>query len=200
MQWHPLFAEVLRPLVEEHYDVQTNVPVGDLPREADILLLRRKRRRPPFKGLWRNLTEWNIIEFKGQTVSARAADLPLLVELGLGIHRRLNEKRKRVGVPLRAPREASLWYVANELGERFLREAEDFLGTLAPITSGVWQCRVLRHLVFLVSSVAAPVERDTAPLHLVANESRSAKRELLLNNRGRTGIVGDVRPISEFVA
>ena len=32
-QWHPLFAQVLRPLVEEHYDVETNFPVGDAPRE-----------------------------------------------------------------------------------------------------------------------------------------------------------------------
>jgi hypothetical protein len=30
-QWHPTFAHLLRPLVESHYDVQTNVPVGDGP-------------------------------------------------------------------------------------------------------------------------------------------------------------------------
>jgi hypothetical protein len=40
-QWHPLFAELLRPLFEDYYDVQTNVPVGDVPREADIVLLQR---------------------------------------------------------------------------------------------------------------------------------------------------------------
>src|SRR5262245_50113151 len=37
IQWHPLFAQLLRSLVEDHYAVETNVPVGDLPREADIL-------------------------------------------------------------------------------------------------------------------------------------------------------------------
>jgi hypothetical protein len=40
-QWHPIFARLLRPLVESHYDIRTNVPVGDVPREADVLLLRR---------------------------------------------------------------------------------------------------------------------------------------------------------------
>jgi hypothetical protein len=41
MQWHPLFALLLRPLLQDYYDVQTDVPVGDLPRQADILPLRR---------------------------------------------------------------------------------------------------------------------------------------------------------------
>ena len=39
MQWHPLFAKVLRPLMQDHYDVKTNLPVGDAPRSADIVLL-----------------------------------------------------------------------------------------------------------------------------------------------------------------
>jgi hypothetical protein len=41
MRWHPLFAKMLRPIVQEHYEVETNVPVGDAPRAADILLVRR---------------------------------------------------------------------------------------------------------------------------------------------------------------
>jgi hypothetical protein len=177
-QWHPLFAQVLRPLVEEHYDVETNFPVGDAPREADIVLLRRKKRRPPFRGLWRHLTEWNVFEFKGRTVSARVRDLDLLVELGLGIDRRLNEERGRTGRPFLPSSETSFWYVANELGRRFLRDAEAKLGTLELLTGGVWRCQVLQHLVFLVSSVAAPVERDTAPLHLLAEESPETEHEL----------------------
>jgi hypothetical protein len=55
-QWHPVFAQLLRPVVESHYEVRTNVPVGDVPREADILLLRRISSTPhPFTGLWRDL-------------------------------------------------------------------------------------------------------------------------------------------------
>jgi hypothetical protein len=47
IQWHPLFAQLLRSLVEDYYAVETNVPVGDLPREADILLFRRTAEAPP---------------------------------------------------------------------------------------------------------------------------------------------------------
>jgi len=59
-QWHPLFAELLRPMLQDYYDVQTNFPVGDVPRQADIVVLRRTSAEPlPFRGLWRHLTPWN---------------------------------------------------------------------------------------------------------------------------------------------
>ena len=88
MQWHPIFAQLLRPLLHDYYEVQTDVPVGDAPREADIVLLRRTSKVPlPFHGLWQHLTTWNVLEFKGPTVDPRLRDLDLLVELGLGIDR-----------------------------------------------------------------------------------------------------------------
>ncbi len=56
MQWHPLFANMLRPIVQEHCEVETNVPVGDGPRAADILLVRRTSAGPPpFRGLLHHL-------------------------------------------------------------------------------------------------------------------------------------------------
>src|SRR5690242_20081970 len=109
IQWHPLFAQLLRPVLQDFYDIQTNVPVGDLPRQADIILLRRTTAaQPPFQGLWRHLSPWNILEFKGRTESARVADLDLLVEVGLGINRRLPEIQS---VPEAVSRsEVSFWY------------------------------------------------------------------------------------------
>src|SRR5947209_2308593 len=98
MQWHPIFAKMLRPIVQDYYDVDTNMPVGDAPRAADIVLLRRTSDRPPpFQTLLHHLTTWNIIEFKGRSVSPRVRDLDRLVELGLGIDRRLNEDRQQEG-------------------------------------------------------------------------------------------------------
>jgi hypothetical protein len=89
-------VQLLRSLVEDYYELQTGVPVGDAPRLADLVLLRRHSPRAlPFRGLWRFLTTWNVLEFKGPTVSVRHGDLDLLIELGLGIHRRLNEERTR---------------------------------------------------------------------------------------------------------
>ncbi len=86
IQWHPIFAQLLRPAVEAYYEMETTFPVGDAPREADFVLLRRiTASLPPFRGLWRNLTPWNVMEFKGPTVSPRRGHLESSIELGLGI-------------------------------------------------------------------------------------------------------------------
>jgi hypothetical protein len=139
VQWHPLFARLLRPHVERYYEVRTNLPVGDLPRQADVVLLRRLGSGPPpFTGLWRWLTAWNVLEFKGATVTPRPRDLALLLEVGLGIDRRLNAERQR---PL-PDREVSFWYLANRLGSRFLGEAERRLGGLDHPGAGVWRGQV----------------------------------------------------------
>jgi hypothetical protein len=179
IQWHPLFAKLLRPLVEEYYDVQTNFPVGDVPREADIVLLRRTTKKTlPFRGLWRHLTTWNILEYKGPTVSARLEDLDLLVELGLGIHRRLNEEgAKRKQKPMEAA-QVSFWYLANSLGSRFRGAAETKLGTLEPVGDGIWRGRVLDRPVVLISGRDLPVEPESVPCHILGIES--PEKELAL--------------------
>ncbi len=65
-QWHPIFGHLLRPVLQDYYDVQTNVPVGDLPREADILVLQRASTgKPPFRSLWRHLNRWRDLESAG---------------------------------------------------------------------------------------------------------------------------------------
>ena len=130
-QWHPAFVQLLLPSVEGHYEVKTNVPVGDAPRLADILLLQRPSRGPlPFRGLWRHLTTWNVLEFKGPTVSPRSEDLDLLVELGLGIYRRLNEERGQEGQAPVAPAEVSFWFLANHLGSALARRLREQVGRL----------------------------------------------------------------------
>ena len=99
-QWHPIFEHLLRAALQDYYEVKANVPVGDLPREADIVLVRRSSTaRPPFRTLWKHLTRWNVLEFKGRSESARVGDIDLLVDVGLGIHRRLEETSPRSKLP-----------------------------------------------------------------------------------------------------
>ena len=173
MQWHPLFAELLRGIVDAYYEVQTNVPVGDIPREADIVLLRRKPQAlaPPFRNLWSGLTTWNVLEFKSPTVSPLARDIDLLVELGLGIDRRLNQERTKQKLSPLEPQETSLWFLANRLGRRFLRQSQERLGILEKCGEGIWRGRVLLRKVYLVSNSDLPVNEESVPLHLVSRES-----------------------------
>ena len=179
-QWHPAFVAMLRPMLEDYFAVETDVAVGDTPRQADIVLLRRRRAgRLPFTGLWKNLTPWNVLEFKGPTVSPREEDADLLVELGLGIHRRLNEEQARQGRRTLGLPDVSFWYLANRLGRRVLRtwERTRFHG-LQPHGPGVWRCEVLGRPVYLVSGTELPVEEDSLPLHLIGKESAEAERVL----------------------
>lgn len=179
MQWHPVFAELLRPLVQDYFEVQTDVPVGDAPREADIILLRRTTAEPPpFHGVWRHMTTWNVLEFKGPTVDPRLRDLDLLAELGLGIDRRLNEERDRQKLAALPRGEVSFWFLANHLGQRFLAETERLLGPPVVLGDGMWRCQALERQVFLVSRDALPVEHDSVPLHLVSREPAEREREL----------------------
>ena len=177
--WHPLFAALLRPWVEGYYEVVTNVAVGDLPREADIVLVRRSSSSPPpFQGIWKNLTRWNVIEFKGPSVTPRRRDLDLLVEVGLGIDRRLNRdlvKKKQTPLP---PQDVSFWYLANRLGKRYLTLAENRLGPLQVLGPGVWRCTILLRPVFLVSRADLAVEPDSVSLHMVAKEPRPTMVEV----------------------
>ena len=179
IQWHPLFVQLLRSLVEDYYSVDTNVPVGDLPREADILLVRRAAPAPPpFQGIWRHLTEWNVLEFKGPSDDPALRDLDLLIELGLGIDRRLNEQRTRERLPLLERAQVSFWYLANHLGRRFLAEAQALFGACEALGEGLWRCRTLQRSVFLVSRDTLPVEPDTVPLHLVCQEPEQVTLQL----------------------
>src|SRR5262245_10511719 len=176
-QWHPIFAQLLRPAVEAYYEVQTTVPVGDAPREADFVLLRRTTAAtPPFRGLWRHLTPWNVLEFKGPTVSPRHGDVELLVELGLGIDRRL--RAESGGQRRLAPEAVSFWYQANHLGRRFVRGLERRLGPLEALGPGLWRSRLLGRLLFWVSSIDLPVEEDSLPLHIVGHEPPATERRV----------------------
>lgn len=170
-QWHPVFAALLRPLVESQYEVHTNVPVGDAPRLADLLLLRRTHAEaPPLAGIWRHLRPWNVLEFKGPTVSPRDQDLDSLIEVGLGIQRRLNAERLQQRQPPLGAAAVAFWYLANRLGRRLRHAWAARGGPLQPLDRGVWRCEVLGRVVFLVSGTHLPVDEGSLPLHVIGVE------------------------------
>jgi hypothetical protein len=117
-------------------------------------------------------------------LSARQ-DLDLLVEVGLGIHRRLNEERTRQGRHPLGPAETALWYLANRLGRRLVPGWERRVPGLRSHSPGVWRCEVLDHPIFLVSGKDLPVEEASLPLHLVAQETGETERAVARLLAGR---------------
>lgn len=178
-QWHPIFAKLLRPLLEDYYEVSTNVPVGDVPREADIVLIRRTSATPaPFQGLWKNLTLWSVLEYKGPTVSARVEHLDLLIELGLGIHRRLNDDRRKKRLKPVGVDDVSFWFLVERIGKRFLSIAAQRISDLREFHQGVWRGNSVGRLIYLVSANDLLVEEDSLPLQVLGSRSPEIERGL----------------------
>jgi hypothetical protein len=169
-QWHPLFAHLLKLLLGDYYDVQTEVPVSELPRRGDILVLRRQGgQTPPFHGVWENLTDSNVFEFKGPSDDAEPDDLELLIHVGTGLTYRWNEERSAKGEPRLVNQRVSFWYLAPTLGETFLQQARSRC-LLDYQTAGLWRGRVWGHPLWLLAYRDAAVEVDTLPLRLLVQD------------------------------
>jgi hypothetical protein len=162
-QYHPLFAHFLRKSLGEHYEVLTSFAVGELPRQADVVVLRRTALRgPQFRHLWRWLTTWNVLEFKAPTVSPRESHLDLLLELGLGVARRLNEQRAHDKLRPLSYQQISWWYVVRKLSDRLREKWEQRLGGLEEVERGVWRSAVGGYPLYLVSTKVWKKERAMA--------------------------------------
>lgn len=198
-QWHPIFDDLLRRALQDYYEVRTNVPVGDLPREADIVLIRRaSARKPPFRSIWKHLTRWNVLEFKGRSESARIADVDLLLEVGLGIHRRLQEQEPKTKI---SRADMSFWYLANHLGKRFLCRVIELTGRLEVVGPGLWRGRALGRTLWLVSNSKVPIDEESAPISVVSEQSVERALELanvvVMNNelwRAYAPLLGTLHP------
>jgi hypothetical protein len=101
----------------------------------------------------------------------------LLVELGLGIHRRLNDKRVKKDLPPLGTSKMSFWYLANKLGKSFLAKASQRLPGLEQWKHGVWAATNLERKIFLVSGSDLAVEEDSLPLHVLGKESAEKEVE-----------------------
>jgi hypothetical protein len=173
-QWHPMFASLLKALLRDYYTIDPEVSVSELPRRGDLLVVRKQDGpAPPFTGLWSWLRDWNVIEFKGMTDDANAADLELLVHVGTGLTYKTNEERRgRREEPL-ANMQMTFWYVAGTIGQTFLRNATSYSEFIYQ-TSGVWRGTAWGHPMFLVSAEGVPPEElDSLPLGSVDNQRRA---------------------------
>jgi hypothetical protein len=134
------------------------------------------------------LTSWNVLEFKGPSVSARVGDIDLLLEVGLGIERRLNEQRRRQGQLQIARSEVSFWYLANRLGRRLRGELAGIMGRLDALGPGLWRSLTWQRPVYLVSGTDVLVDSDSLPLHILGQGTVSAQRQVAKYLAGRPAL------------
>ncbi|NDK13177.1 MAG: hypothetical protein COY42_04510 [Armatimonadetes bacterium CG_4_10_14_0_8_um_filter_66_14] len=108
VQWHPLLARFLRHDYADRLEVQTEVPLGELPLRADFLLIRRAPELPlPFP--LSHLGSTTLMEYKGPDETVSQKDLQLL-----GIYADLYVYRE----DLPARRDLTLWLVGSRFADR----------------------------------------------------------------------------------
>ncbi|MGL4552204.1 MAG: hypothetical protein ACRC33_13575 [Gemmataceae bacterium] len=171
----------MRLSLGDYYEVEPEVPTGELPRRADMVLIRRERADPPFAGIWMHLAEWNLFEFKSPTDAPEEADLGLLMHVGTGVHYRYNEERKACGEGPIRPGQFALWYVVPSLGETFFGRAQQRAFFRAE-GGGLWRGKAWGHPVFLLNyGQADPGQLDALPLNILRRDlgTPSAMRDLL---------------------
>ncbi|MBY0230452.1 MAG: hypothetical protein K2W96_14300 [Gemmataceae bacterium] len=183
-QWHPLFGHLLGLSLGEHYRIEPEEPVSDIPRAGDFLVVRRTSASPPFTGLWSNLTEYNVLEFKGPDESPTDMHLLKLLAVGFGLAFKENERRAAERQPPVRPSRFSFWYLVPFISEEFHRLAMD-RATFAYDGGGVYRANVCGHPWFMVCTRHLPIEEDSIPLKLVSKaEQPRALGELIVGREG----------------
>jgi hypothetical protein len=169
-QWHPVFVHAMSLLLEDFYVVEPEVPTGDLPRRADLMLLRRAATDPPFTGIWANLLDWNLFEFKSPLDHAESLDLDFLMHVGTGIFCRFNEQRRDSGEQPIRHRQFALWYVVPRLPEPFWEHTRERCFWEAE-AGGVWRGRAWNYPVYLLDySMLDTTTVDALPLGILRRE------------------------------
>jgi hypothetical protein len=91
--WHTLHHELLLAQLGADYHLETDQPVGELPRRANTVLLRKPT--PPtvrFNGVFSRLSLINVMEYNSPDEAATVDTLQHLIAVGTGMALRLRER------------------------------------------------------------------------------------------------------------
>ncbi len=158
LYWHPFLAEMLRLSYADRLDVRENLPLGDLPLEADLLLIRRDPAAPlPYPLDFLGPT--TLVEFKSPTDTADQAALEQLEIYGLRYVRREGLARRD---------DLTLWLMASQVAENVSRPGKAELTGARAVGPGVTRGTLDGFPTCVVDLQAVPFTPETLPLHMVA--------------------------------
>jgi hypothetical protein len=135
--WHPSLAHLLRHLLGSGFEVSDEVPVGRVPLQLDLLLVRREGGgiSPTAERAWAGLVEFlgpvTVIEFKGPTAALEPGNG--LVGLAYTL---LYSAQQTPVAPL--PR-VHLRFLAPALTAAFEADLAAGNATARPVRAGVWE-------------------------------------------------------------
>ena len=156
--WHPFLAQFLRQDYGDRLIIQEEVPLGEMPPRADLILIRRDPQvKLPFP--FSHLGETTLVEYKGP---GRRAGQEELVQLEIyGLLYQLREKRWD-----RA--KLTLWLLASGFQRTISRKRGAYLRQERKVGAGVRGGRMDEFPAFLLDLTELPIERATLPLVMVS--------------------------------
>jgi hypothetical protein len=158
LYWHPFLAEMLRRHCGQMLDVRETVTLGDLPLEADLLLIRRDLAQS-LPSPYSFLGQYTLVEYKSPDDTADQAALVQLESYGLlWLHR--EKQIQRSGL--------TLWLVASRISKNVsVPGGAEVVQpvVLGPGLLGGW---LDGFPVCLVDLQELPFAPPTLPLHMVS--------------------------------
>ena len=157
--WHPLLAQFLRHDYGDRLVIEAEVPLGEMPLRADLVLIRqRPAAQEPLPYPFNHLGWQTLVEYKGPEEAAQEADLQVLEIYGL-----LYQLRE--GISARA--DLTLWLVASRFAAKVSNPAGAYIEGLREVGPGVRGGVLDRFPTFLVELDRLPLNEDTLPLLMV---------------------------------
>ena len=158
LYWHPFLAQMLRLSYADRLIVQEQVSLGDLPLQADLLLIRRD----PSLALpypLEFLGARTLVEFKSPDDTADQAALEQLEIYGLLYVRREQLPRRS---------DLTLWLMASNIAANVSQPGRTELTRVQDVGPGVRRGTHDGFPTLQLDLQAVPFSPDTIPLHMVA--------------------------------
>jgi hypothetical protein len=158
LYWHPFLAEMLRQSYGDRLIIHETVSLGDLPLEADLLLIRRDPSQPlPFPFAF--LGERTLVEYKSPDEAGDQTALQQLETYGmLWLQREGLTQRQAL----------TLWLVASRFGADVSQRGGAEIVQQFEAGPGVIGGRVDGFPTYLVDLQDVPFSPATMPLHVVS--------------------------------
>lgn len=158
LYWHPFLAELLRMDYGDRRIVEDEVPLGDMPLKADLLLIRRDLSVAlpfPFNCLGAR----TLVEYKSPDDVAKQESLVKLEAYGLlyCLHEKIERRQ-----------DLTLWLVASHFQKDVSRPNGAFLAGEREVGAGVHGGTVDGFPTFFIDLNRLPVLPETLPLVMVA--------------------------------
>jgi len=171
--WHPLLAQFLRRDYAEFFDIQSALKLGEMPLEADLVLIRKPEGvEPPFP--FNHLGQRTIGEFKGPHDTANQDSLAQLEVYGILYQQQESLQRRNV----------TLWLIASDFVEEINDSERAYLENLQEVGPGLYHGILDRFPTYLVNLGELPISAATLPLLMVYKGPREHEiMEYLLDHR-----------------